>query len=1117
MPDSLPKCNLINQLNERIREKHGSQFNYFGRLDEFRQRVTGEIRSINQLFPEFTPHDEEYHIKHLFHIADTILADSLNEFNSSELIILALSLYGHDWGMAVNEIEKEYITTGKIPPSNNVRDLGTLDDDNQSFIEFLKTITKQQFSELSPEIQKNVWREYVRRTHAIRSGEKVRRFFSPIDNGIAESVARVCESHSLSFEELDDENLYSVNFSVLGENVNLRAVAIYLRLIDLFDLSSERTPYVIWKFVAPRDPLSQMEWAKHRSLQEITCPQYQNGRVIRVDGSTNDPDVFAELEDLRNYCNLELRGGNDILARMNDPRHKLNIYHIDWRVVARLFKPISIRFEFDRLKMFEFLSSEIYEDDPYVFLRELLQNSIDAIRMRTAILHRKKMSFTDVPSIRVNVVHKENGDAVISWQDYGIGMDESIIRNYLAVAGKSYYSSEEFNREGLNFDPISRFGIGILSCFMVADKIEIVTYKEPHSIQKNSQPIRLTIPDKSKNFRIIELSPASCEVGTTVTVYVKGEKLPLDEVSKKIKSLEVTKYLEAIAGFCEYPIIISENGCQSIITHPKTTNADIRKIFGNDNEIKKINYSYPWISVFHPHDIKNAEKYLEEMKYDISQDLGVEGYEGSISFVVPKQNYKIINKSLEIGGFSGITIKNISTGETDTIKWKEEWSSGHVPRHLSKANILSKSGTKNSRINVFRDGILVPDISDNSLFSLFFNNNKLPSPIINVNIPKSNSSRINLARTTINEKHTNWFSPVFDAYLSFIFNNYIKKILNENPENRWYYLGMYSAYYHISPKCILKMIPIDTLVIPVLCSGKIIKYVEWSEIKNNPIRTVPNFFIEGLVDYITDENYQKKYRYNIFEFWAGQDAALDIKKSYRLSDTQSPIRNALEISSLTIHSKTYYPSIQFLKPPMAICPAIMQFTLTPLNQVVEDELRSDLLFEKVSNGILNLTPLERIQLNNFLNKTCSTLSNLTFLEFSSPYKEKFAYQGKYFNLSHPSSQQIINCVFSLFFDAEKNKNTDSIRYGELNDILLTKAFHAFSSPKPEVIIRWLKNLFESCDFYGLIKKEELLKTLPTKSDFVFIDEFHISFIPQFLELIVDFHNIEEIQNFGQDL
>lgn len=58
-------------------------------------------------------------------------------------------------------------------------------------------------------------------------------------------------------------------------------------------------------------------------------------------------------------------------------------------------------------------------------------------------------------------------------------MDEYIIENYLLKIGNSFYNSRDFYRKqsqwGVSYTPISQFGIGILSCFIIGSRIEIVT------------------------------------------------------------------------------------------------------------------------------------------------------------------------------------------------------------------------------------------------------------------------------------------------------------------------------------------------------------------------------------------------------------------------------------------------------------------------------------------------------------------------------------------------------------------------------------------------------------------------------------------------------------------
>jgi hypothetical protein len=253
IPKTLPDCELLHVLAEKAERRRDIDFNFLGRLDEFRQRVSGEVRQINELFPEYTPHDEQYHLKQLFHVADTVLGrDRLEEMNSAELFVLAISLYGHDWGMAVSEAEKQYILTSKPPEGMRAEDLWILPDERTRFVRF----ARKQWLTLDTEgcleeMPIEMWREYVRQTHSFRSGERVRRFFEPIDGGVAAAASRVCVGHRLDFEDLQDYRTYPPDFAVLRETVNLRALAVYLLLIDQLDLAEDRTPYVIWKFVAP--------------------------------------------------------------------------------------------------------------------------------------------------------------------------------------------------------------------------------------------------------------------------------------------------------------------------------------------------------------------------------------------------------------------------------------------------------------------------------------------------------------------------------------------------------------------------------------------------------------------------------------------------------------------------------------------------------------------------------------------------------------------------------------------------------------------------------------------------------------------------------------------------
>jgi hypothetical protein len=201
IPKGLPDCDLIKVLAEKVEQRHDIEFNFFGRLDDFRQRVGDETRQINELFPEYTPHDEQYHLRRLFNVADTIIGkERLEAMNSTELFILAIGLYGHDWGMAVSEQEKQYILTNELPKEEKAEDLWILPDERLRLSQFAHKQRLPIDSNGSiKEIPIEMWREYIRETHADRSGERVRRFFEPIDGGIADAASRVCAGHWVNF------------------------------------------------------------------------------------------------------------------------------------------------------------------------------------------------------------------------------------------------------------------------------------------------------------------------------------------------------------------------------------------------------------------------------------------------------------------------------------------------------------------------------------------------------------------------------------------------------------------------------------------------------------------------------------------------------------------------------------------------------------------------------------------------------------------------------------------------------------------------------------------------------------------------------------------------------
>lgn len=112
----------------------------------------------------------------------------------------------------------------------------------------------------------------------------------------------------------------------------------------------------------------------------------------------------------------------------------------------------------------------------FACVRELYQNSLDACRCMLA----SQGDGTSKGKIEFGIGTGETPEErYIYCHDNGIGMTKEIVSRYLLQIGNSFYRSSDFQRLVTSwknpFTPVSQFGIGILSCFMIGKRLEIVS------------------------------------------------------------------------------------------------------------------------------------------------------------------------------------------------------------------------------------------------------------------------------------------------------------------------------------------------------------------------------------------------------------------------------------------------------------------------------------------------------------------------------------------------------------------------------------------------------------------------------------------------------------------
>lgn len=112
----------------------------------------------------------------------------------------------------------------------------------------------------------------------------------------------------------------------------------------------------------------------------------------------------------------------------------------------------------------DLLSHHLYSS-PRVYLRELMQNSVDALTAR-------RLLDEDMVGRVLLVPADVAADGRVHCLDTGVGLTVDEIRRFLATIGSSS------KRDDLGFarsDFLGQFGIGLLSCFLISDEITLLT------------------------------------------------------------------------------------------------------------------------------------------------------------------------------------------------------------------------------------------------------------------------------------------------------------------------------------------------------------------------------------------------------------------------------------------------------------------------------------------------------------------------------------------------------------------------------------------------------------------------------------------------------------------
>ena len=411
-------------------------------------------KDIIRFFPTFTLHDET-HSANVCRWMWILLGDYGREnLTAQEAALLLMAACCHDIGMAVSKEQEARMCQRTYPGWDDYFQRNLRDDEEY---ERTKVISRQML------------RNFVRMHHHERIGKNLRKSDWPgalNRKGITwETLLKLCRSHGteLSQAELRAESKF-----------DLLLCAVLLRLADLLDYDNSRAPAVLFRHMGLDKPANAAEArsaVEYGNNQAGTFDETITNGVISYYAEYNAPQQEQNVQGYLDWVCREMKHCAEELARTGSHWRGLSLpYRINTDGVVRngyAARKFSMTMDQDRIM--EMLTGEKLYADAGVFVRELLQNSIDAVLLRAK--QDPGFSLEDGLIQIDSWMDEKTGDTWFRIRDNGTGMNEHIIANHFLKVGNSYYTSDEFryaNRHaaGEKYTAISRFGIGILSCFM---------------------------------------------------------------------------------------------------------------------------------------------------------------------------------------------------------------------------------------------------------------------------------------------------------------------------------------------------------------------------------------------------------------------------------------------------------------------------------------------------------------------------------------------------------------------------------------------------------------------------------------------------------------------------
>ncbi|SFC97328.1 HD domain-containing protein [Clostridium uliginosum] len=506
--------------------------------------ICNGLGHISRYFTQYSKHDSSHSQKIITAIEQLLGEDKIKQLSATDTYLILMSAYLHDYSMTLNykEIRALFESdkfVGFLKSLENNPDFS--DDSKRLNIEELcqKYSSKKSWPLDILNSLNRVISAYYRTDHALNSKNIIYDNFTESDININPNkflperleyiLGEICRIHQADFKEI--MKLEKVSNGSFNDKMHPRFIAVLLRIGDLLDLDNDRYDEALLKTACNelnRD--SSLHYNKHKSIKEFLITE----KLINIKSESINDDTVRLTREWKKWLEDEL---NNFSKYLND------IIPEDWIFsVPKLtfivnktnseacYIDKNLMLEVSSEKAFDLISGAGIYKNNLAFIREYLQNAIDAVKIKSWMEVLELESYTRED---FNLLSKENIKKIISdkyekneysdvckkfqikihffdcnndkeftkfeeyynsnnlkkdyfknkiivvFEDNGVGISKECLEKRILSAGEHNDKSDKYQRMidtiPQIIKPTSKFGIGMHSAFLVSKYVIIQT------------------------------------------------------------------------------------------------------------------------------------------------------------------------------------------------------------------------------------------------------------------------------------------------------------------------------------------------------------------------------------------------------------------------------------------------------------------------------------------------------------------------------------------------------------------------------------------------------------------------------------------------------------------